>query len=73
MKIDLVIPILRQLLNLLGGVLIGLGYLDDESAAALTGLVINGFTLGWWLFDRWRINRHNAELKIAAQIGGHNG
>ena len=73
MKIGVVIPILRQILQVLSGVLMTYGYIDEDGAQALTGLILNGVTMGWWLYDRWKINRHNRELKIAAQIGGHDG
>ncbi len=73
MTIDLVIPLLRQMLQVIGGVLVGYGVFNSAAADAFVGLGVNAFTLGWWIFDRWRINRHNRELKLYAQIGGHGG
>lgn len=60
MKIDLFIPILRQVLQIAGGALIARGYLDETSAEAIYGILINALALGWWLFDRCRINRRIA-------------
>ncbi|PRD40862.1 hypothetical protein C5748_24825 [Phyllobacterium phragmitis] len=71
MKIDLIIPILRQLLQVIGGALIARGYLDQGAADALSGLVINGLALGWWLFDRHRINRRMAETMPKAGEAPH--
>jgi hypothetical protein len=68
MDIALFIPILRQILQVFGGYLIAHGVLDDGASDALIGLGVNGATFAWWLYDRWRINRHNAELKQIAGI-----
>lgn len=66
MTIDLFIPLLRQLLHIFGGYLIAQGYFDEGAAEALVGLGVNLFTLGWWLVDRYRINRANKAIaKIA--------
>ena len=73
MTIDLFIPILRQILAAIASALAGYGIFNSAAADAFVGLGVNAFTLGWWLYDRWRINKHNRELKIAAQIGGHDG
>lgn len=59
MTIDLFIPILRQILQIVGGILIARGYFDQGMADALVGLGVNVLVLGWWLFDRSKINRRN--------------
>ncbi|ASQ11829.1 hypothetical protein CDO22_17700 [Sinorhizobium meliloti] len=59
MTIDLFIPILRQILQIVGGILIARGYFDQGMADALIGLGVNLLVLGWWLFDRSKINRRN--------------
>ncbi|RVI91835.1 hypothetical protein [Sinorhizobium meliloti] len=59
MTIDLFIPILRQILQIVGGVLIARGYFDQGMADALIGLGVNLLVLCWWLFDRSKINRRN--------------
>lgn len=59
MTIDLFIPILRQILQIVGGILIARGYFDQGMADALIGLGVNVLVLGWWLFDRSKINRRN--------------
>lgn len=62
MTIDLFIPILRQILTVLAGVLMGHGLLNSSASDAFIGLGVNAFTLGWWFFDRWRINRATRAL-----------
>lgn len=52
MNAPLAIPLLRQMLQVFGGALIARGYLDETAWDALTGLIINGATLFWWLQDR---------------------
>lgn len=59
MTIDLFVPILRQFLQIVGGALIARGYFDQGMADALIGLGVNVLVLGWWLFDRNKINRRN--------------
>ncbi|SCD22809.1 hypothetical protein [Brucella inopinata] len=63
MDIALLIPIIRQILQVVGGVLITRGWLDDGSAEALIGIIVNGITFGWWMFDRYRINKRNRDLR----------
>lgn len=63
MDIALLIPIIRQILQVVGGVLIARGWLDDGSAEALIGVIVNGIMFGWWLFDRYRINKRNRDLR----------
>ncbi|MCO7727381.1 hypothetical protein NJB93_12330 [Brucella intermedia] len=63
MDIALLIPIIRQILQVIGGVLIARGWLDDGSAEALIGIIVNGIMFGWWLFDRHRINKRNRDLR----------
>lgn len=63
MDISLFIPIIRQILQVIGGVLIARGWLDDGSAEALIGIIVNGIMFGWWLFDRHRINKRNRDLR----------
>lgn len=67
MDIALFIPILRQILQVIGGYLIGHGYLDDSAVQAITGLILNGASLAWWLYDRWLINKRNAAVKELAK------
>jgi hypothetical protein len=57
MTLSLVIPILRQILQVIGGALIAKGVLDAGSSEALIGAALNLTTFGWWLFDR---NAHNS-------------
>jgi hypothetical protein len=66
MTIDLFIPILRQILQIVGGILIARGYFDQGMADALIGLGVNLLVLGWWLFDRSKINRRNLINKYIA-------
>lgn len=66
MTIDLFIPILRQILQIVGGILIARGYFDHGMADALIGLGVNILVLGWWLFDRSKINRRNLINKYIA-------
>ena len=65
MKIDLFIPILRQILLGVGGYLVGAGIIDDGVMDAFVGIGINAFTFAWWAYDRYRINQAN---KINAAI-----
>ncbi|WP_247881935.1 hypothetical protein [Brucella intermedia] len=63
MDIALLIPVIRQILQIAGGFLIARGWLDDGAADALIGIVVNAIVFGWWLIDRHRINKKNRELK----------
>ena len=63
MDIALLIPVIRQILQIAGGFLIARGLLDDGAADALFGIVVNAIVFGWWLIDRHRINKKNRELK----------
>lgn len=56
MQIGLLIPVLRQILQVAGGALIANGYLDQSAADALSGVFINLAVFGWWLYDRHQIN-----------------
>ncbi|NTS31247.1 hypothetical protein HQ945_08265 [Phyllobacterium sp. BT25] len=67
MDIALFIPILRQILQALGGLLVGYGYFDETGWTAASGLIINLVTTGWWLYDRWQINRANRAVKEVAK------
>lgn len=57
MDIALFIPIIRQILQVVGGFLIARGWLDDGAADALIGVIVNGIVFVWWLYDRHRINK----------------
>lgn len=66
MTIDLFVPILRQLLQVLGGILLAKGYFDSATVDAFVGLGVNVLVLVWWLFDRNKINRRNLINKYIA-------
>lgn len=66
MTIDLFIPILRQLLQVVGGILLAKGYFDSATVDAFVGLGVNVLVLVWWLFDRNKINRRNLINKYIA-------
>ncbi|MFQ6183666.1 hypothetical protein ACLMJV_17185 [Sinorhizobium meliloti] len=66
MTIDLFIPILRQFLQVLGGILLAKGYFDSATVDAFVGLGVNILVLVWWLFDRSKINRRNIINKYIA-------
>lgn len=57
MDIALLIPIIRQILQVVGSMLIARGWLDDGAADALIGVIVNGIVFVWWLYDRHRINK----------------
>ena len=63
MDIALIIPIIRQILQVVGGVLIARGWLDDGAVDALIGIIVNAFVFGWWLIERHRINKANRTIK----------
>lgn len=63
MDITLLIPVIRQILQIAGGALIARGWLDDGAADALIGVIVNSIVFVWWLIDRHRINKKNRELK----------
>ncbi|EXL07434.1 hypothetical protein BG46_11065 [Brucella anthropi] len=63
MDIALLVPVIRQILQIVGGFLIARGWLDDGAADALIGIIVNAVVFGWWLIDRHRINKKNRELK----------
>ena len=67
MTIDLFIPILRQMLQVIGGVLLAKGYFDSATVDAFVGLGVNVLVLLWWLFDRNKINRKNLLNKYIAE------
>lgn len=71
MDIALLIPVIRQILQIAGGFLIARGWLDDGAADALIGIVVNAIVFGWWLIDRHRINKKNRELKQEKGGEGH--
>lgn len=66
MTIDLFVPILRQLLQVVGGILLAKGYFDAATVDAFVGLGVNVLVLVWWLFDRSKINRRNLINKYIA-------
>lgn len=67
MTIDLIIPLIRQLAQILGGILIARGIFDDGTAEAFVGAVANIAVLIWWLIDRYRINAANKAIaKVAS-------
>jgi len=66
MTITILTPILRQLLQAIGGYLIAKGYFDEATADAFIGIGINLLTLVWWAVDRYRINRANKTNAIIA-------
>ncbi|MEN5103762.1 MULTISPECIES: Pam3-gp28 family putative phage holin [Brucella] len=63
MDIALLIPIIRQILQVVGGFLIARGWLDDGAADALIGVIVNGIVFVWWLYDRHRINKKACLLR----------
>ncbi|QGA58122.1 hypothetical protein [Brucella sp. 2280] len=63
MDIALLIPIIRQILQVVGGMLIARGWLDDGAADALIGVIVNGIVFVWWLYDRHRINKKSRLLR----------
>lgn len=71
MDIALLIPVIRQILQIAGGFLIARGWLDDGAADALIGIIVNAIVFGWWLIDRHRINKKNRELKQGKGGEGH--
>lgn len=67
MNIDLLIPLIRQLAQIVGGMLIARGIFDDGTAEAFVGAVANIAVLIWWLVDRYRINAANKAIaKVAS-------
>ncbi|ELT50291.1 Pam3-gp28 family putative phage holin [Brucella intermedia] len=66
MDIALLVPVIRQILQIVGGFLIARGWLDEGAADALIGIIVNAVVFGWWLIDRHRINKKNRELKWKA-------
>jgi hypothetical protein len=66
MNITIAAPIIRQLLQVVGGFLIAHGYLDEGMSDTFIGLGLNAATLIWWAYDRHRINKVNRTIaKIA--------
>ena len=67
MTIDLLIPLIRQIAQIVGGMLIARGVFDDGTAEAFVGAVTNIAVLIWWLVDRFRINEANKAIaKVAS-------
>ncbi len=71
MDIALFIPIIRQILQVVGGFLIARGWLDDGAADALIGVIVNGIVFVWWLYDRHRINKKARLLRYRAGEADH--
>lgn len=67
MDIALFIPILRQILQVIGGILVARGFMDTGASEAFVGFGVNALTFGWWLYDRYRINKQNAAVKELAK------
>jgi len=67
MSIDLLIPLIRQIAQIVGGMLIARGVFDDGTAEAFVGAAANLAVLIWWLVDRYRINEANKTIaKVAS-------
>jgi hypothetical protein len=67
MNIDLFIPLIRQIAQIVGGMLIARGIFDDGAAEAFVGATANLAVLIWWLVDRYRINEANKAIaKVAS-------
>lgn len=71
MDIALLIPIIRQILQVVGGMLIARGWLDDGAADALIGVIVNGIVFVWWLYDRHRINKKARALRYKVGEADH--
>lgn len=71
MDIALLIPIIRQILQVFGGMLIARGWLDNGAADALTGIIVNGIVFAWWLIDRHRINKKARSLRYKVGEADH--
>ncbi|CAB4327529.1 hypothetical protein [Brucella sp. 191011898] len=71
MDIALLIPVIRQILQIAGGFLIARGWLDDGAADALIGVIVNGIVFLWWLYDRHRINKKARLLRYKAGETDH--
>ena len=71
MDIALLIPIIRQILQVIGGMLIARGWLDDGAADALIGVIVNGIVFVWWLYDRHRINKKVRLLRYKVGEADH--
>lgn len=71
MDIALFIPIIRQILQVVGGFLIARGLLDDGAADALIGVIVNGIVFVWWLYDRHRINKKARLLRYKVGEADH--
>lgn len=67
MEITLLIPILRQLLTMVGGYLVGAGYFDEDVWSSISGVLLNGAALAWWAYDRWQINKANRAVATVAK------
>jgi hypothetical protein len=66
MTIDLLIPLIRQIAQIIGGMLIARGVFDDGAVEAFVGFVVNLSVMIWWAVDRYRINQANKAIaKIA--------
>ncbi len=57
MDIALIIPVLRQLLQIIGGALIARGWLDDAGLDAMIGVVVNAAVFVWWLIDHYKAKK----------------
>jgi hypothetical protein len=51
--------------------LIARGWLDNGSADALTGVIVNGIVFVWWLYDRHRINKKARALRYKVGEADH--
>lgn len=67
MNITLFIPLIRQILQIIGGMLVARGILDTGAEEAFVGFGVNAATLIWWLYDRWKLNRQNEAIKKLAE------
>ncbi len=71
MDIALLIPIIRQILQVVGGFLIARGWLNEGAADALIGVIVNGIVFVWWLYDRHRINKKARLLRYKVGEADH--
>lgn len=68
MKIDLFIPLLRNVLLVIVGLLIQRGYVDQSLSEPIIGAGLGLITTGWYLFDRRKINKANKKAVVAAEV-----
>jgi hypothetical protein len=64
---EIAIPVLRHVLQAVGGFLVASGWIDESMADTFIGLGINAGAFAWWAVEKWLSKR---ETPFFGRSGG---